>query len=52
MVVDVPSEVYVNDINDIVVVVVGHHIQQIDLQPCLWSAEQGKNDFTLSPFAP
>ena len=34
------------------VVVVGHRIQQIDLQSCLWSAEQGKNEFSLSPFAP
>ena len=26
----------------VVVVVVGHHIQQIDLQSCLWSTGQGK----------
>ena len=29
----------------VVVVVVGNRIQQIDLQSCLWSAEQGKMHF-------
>ena len=36
----------------VIVVVVGHHIQQIDIQSRLWSAEQGKDEFSLSPFAP
>ena len=28
---------------------VGHHIQQIDLQSCLWSAAQGKHEFSPVP---
>ena len=29
-----------------------HDIQQIDLQSCVWSAELGTNEFSLSTFAP
>ena len=32
----------------VVVVVVGHHIQQIGRQSCLWSVGQGKNECTES----
>ena len=33
----------------LLLVVVDHHIQQIDIQFCLWSAEQGKNEFPPAP---